>query len=426
MYLQTAIVLGVLVALAALALRPTLGRSDTRALDVALVSCLICASAQILPLPGSIVGKLSPASLRLGRELSLSAPSSLATFSIKPPDSAHALLVLAIALALFWIAREAFRSGGVRTSARVIAAAGLVVSLVAMAQSATAKGLIYWRWRPAQDGPDPFGPFVNRNHFATWVVLAIPLGLGYLAARSRGRDSHEARRPLGARIARALDGRTLFLVVSTVAMTAALALTLSRSGIAALAAALAFGWWLTRPRHGTGGRRWGMATAIALAGAAAAWNAPALVGRFERASIGYADRLIIWRETIPIVRDFWATGSGLGTFESSMAFYQQGDRSVFFNQAHSEYLQLASEGGLLVLLPVAAAVTAFARLAAGRLRADATGVFWMRAGAATGLAGVAFQSIWENGLRIPANALLVAILAAIVIHEPHPSSHPHP
>ena len=424
-YLPAAVAMAALAALAAAIVRPALARGDARVLDTALILCLACAALQIVPLPASIVGALSPASLRLWGELSLGGPPGRTALSILPRDSVHALLVLATAVAVFWMTRETFRVAGVRAAARAVAFAGFVVSLIAIAQSVTARGLLYWTWRPTFEGPEPFGPFVNRNHFATWVTLAIPLCLGYLAARSRGRDPRDAMRPLGARIARALDGRTLFLLAAAVTMSVALMLTLSRSGIAALGVALAWGLWLTRARHGRG-RRWGLATAVLLAGVAAIWNAPALISRFGRSSVGYADRIMIWRETLPIVRDFWATGSGLGTFESSMAFYQQSDRSVFFNQAHSEYLQLASEGGLLVALPVAAAAVAFWRLAAARLRADATWMYWIRAGAAIGLVAAALQSIWENGLRIPANALLAAILAGIVVHEPHSNNRPHP
>jgi O-antigen ligase len=379
---------------------------------------------QVVPLPASIVGTIVPAAVRLGRELTLDGASPLTTSSIRPADTVQALIVLAMALAVFWMARETFRTGGVRTSVRAIAIAGFVVSLVALAQSATARGLIYWRWRPTYEGPEPFGPFVNRNHFATWAVLAIPVCLGYLAARSYGRDHRDAPRPLRTRIAHAIDARSMWLMASIVALTAALAMTLSRSGIAALGASLAAAWWLTRGRGGRTGRRAAVAAAIAAAGAIAFWNAPALAGRFARTAVGYADRLIIWRETLPIVRDFWATGTGLGTFESAMAFYQQADRSVFFNQAHSEYLQLAAEGGVLLVAAAAGAMAAFVRLAVRRLREDLTGVFWIRAGAAAALAAAALQSVWENGLRIPANALLAAILAAIVVHEPH--NHPTP
>jgi O-antigen ligase len=260
---------------------------------------------------------------------------------------------------------------------------------------------------------------VNRNHFATWAVLAIPVCLGYLAARSEGRGARGSRPPLGARIAQALDARTLGLLASVIVLMAALVTTLSRSGAASLGAALLGAWWLTRSRAAGMGRRLGVAAALGGAGAVAVWNAPVLVSRFAEASVGYADRLIIWRETIPIIQDFWLTGVGLGTFESAMAFYQQTDRTVFFNQAHSEYLQLAAEGGLLLVAAAAGAVVAFLRLARARLSQDVTGMFWMRAGAATGLTAAALQSVWENGLRIPANALLAAILAAILVHEPH-------
>jgi O-antigen ligase len=398
---------------------------NARALDAWLVFFVVLATFQVVPVPTSIAGAITPASVRLGGELTLHSGATFATASIRPVDTMSALIVLATALMVFWMARETYRTGGVRTSARAIAFMGFVVSLVALAQSATARGLMYWRWRPMYEGPEPFGPFVNRNHFATWAVLAIPLCLGYLAARSFGRG-HTDPRPLRTRIADAIDARAMWLLASVVALTAALALTLSRSGIAALGAALGAAWWLTRRRSGRMGRRVAVAAAIAAAGAVVLWNAPALAGRFARMGIGYADRLTIWRETLPIVRDFWTTGTGLGTFESAMAFYQQADRSVFFNQAHSEYLQLAVEGGVPLIVAAAGVAIAFVRLAASRLRADLTGMFWVRAGAAAGLTAVALQSVWENGLRIPANALLAAILAAIVVHEPHHHQTPRP
>ena len=44
-------------------------------------------------------------------------------------------------------------------------------------------------------------------------------------------------------------------------------------------------------------------------------------------------------------------------------------------------------------------------------------MFWVRAGAASGLAAVLVQSIWETGLTLPANAVLFAILAGIALHD---------
>jgi hypothetical protein len=42
---------------------------------------------------------------------------------------------------------------------------------------------------------------------------------------------------------------------------------------------------------------------------------------------------------------------------------------------------------------------------------------WMRVAGVAALLGVAVQSIWETGLTLPANGMLAAALAALVVHE---------
>ena len=43
-------------------------------------------------------------------------------------------------------------------------------------------------------------------------------------------------------------------------------------------------------------------------------------------------------------------------------------------------------------------------------------------GALSGLFGVAVQSVWETGLTTPANAVLAALAAAIVVHRSGPAA----
>jgi O-antigen ligase len=145
----------------------------------------------------------------------------------------------------------------------------------------------------------------------------------------------------------------------------------------------------------------------------------AIAERFGASRTGIADRVAIWRDTLPIVRDFWLTGTGAGTYLTSMAVYQRSSPGVIYNQAHNHYLQVASEGGVLVGVPVLLAVIGFVRAAVARFSADRSGMRWIRAGAAAGLFGVAVQSVWETGLTIPANAALAAVLAAIAVHTHH-------
>ena len=149
-----------------------------------------------------------------------------------------------------------------------------------------------------------------------------------------------------------------------------------------------------------------------------AWaDIPALRARVAGAPSGVANRLTIWRETMPIVRDFWLTGTGAGTYQQAMFVYQRSSRAVYLNQAHNHYLQVAAEGGVLLAGAVILALAAFLRAARARLTGDRSGLFWIRAGAACGLGAVALQSVWETGLVMPANSALAALLAAIVVFE---------
>jgi O-antigen ligase len=143
-----------------------------------------------------------------------------------------------------------------------------------------------------------------------------------------------------------------------------------------------------------------------------------LAARFGGAAPAAVDRLTIWRETLPVIRDSWLTGTGLGTYLTAMLVYQQTQAGVIFNQAHNHFLQIATEGGLLAAIPAALAAASLVRAGARALRNDTSGIYWIRAGAAAGLGGVAAQSVWETGLTIPANGALAAVLLAILLHTP--------
>ena len=254
---------------------------------------------------------------------------------------------------IYWSARTVFeREGGLRTVSRALAWTGLAASAVAFVAHRTAPRLIYGFWVPItrSDNPTPYGPFVNRNHFATWLLLAIPLVGGYALARVSTRATD---RPVD--VEAALDARMVGLIASVCLMTAALLSSLSRSGIVGLAAALVLLVLLAAGRISMGRLAW-LVTAIALllAAATAYVNVPGLLSRLDDAvPTGLGGRTAIWNETWPMARDFAWTGLGVGAFERGMLVYQQSPRSIFFNHAHNQYLQLLVEGGLLLLVPCA-------------------------------------------------------------------------
>jgi O-antigen ligase len=423
-YGGTLVVPGLLTAALAVAYRPrVLGGGPAPRLDRWLLVATGAMVLQLLPLPRSVVGAISPAALWAAERFALVAPAGPIPLALDLQDASGAVVLFAGSLLLFATARQVFDTGGVRTVARGIAVAGLALAALAIAQAATAHGLMYWRWRPVYERAFPFGPFVNRNHFGTWAMMAVPLCIGYLLAHL---DAHRAGAPGSwrRRIVAALDGRAWLLLVSIVMLMAATAVSLSRSALLGMTVAVLTGGLLARRRgrlapHGHG---WSLAAAIgggtAMAAVLLGVEPTAVTERLAASGVGLAGRVEIWRTTLRILEDFPLTGTGVGTFQSAMVLYQQSSAGVIFNQAHNHYLQVAAEGGLLVGVPIALAMAAFARSGAEALARDASGMFWLRAGAASGLAGVAAQSLFEAGLLTPANALLAAVLAAIVLHVP--------
>jgi O-antigen ligase len=302
---------------------------------------------------------------------------------------------------------------------------GFVCALVSLAQRATAPRTVLWKWTVPDPRAIPFGPFVDRNQLATWLVLAICLVAGYLVMHVRAHMGDRLREGAHATLVALSGGGALAALGCLAAMLITLAATLSRSGFVALVAAAVVGTSLAR-RDRMRSVWVGIAAASALVGIAAWLNLPALAQRIMSTlsppDPNAVSRLTIWRDTMRIVGAFPLFGTGQGTFADAMFVYQQTARQVLFNHAHDEYLQLLTEGGLVMLLLVIAGLVLLARAARVRLAGDEGSHRFVRIGACAGLVAVAVQSIWETGLRAPANLLLAAILAALAVVDRGESS----
>jgi len=416
-YPWTLIPLYVLTAVLLVIVRPAL-LGESVEIDVALMLALACAAFQLVPLAAGIRHALSPNADVL---LAVLQPGPLAAvprpLSIDPERTMTWLPSGAAAVVLFWCARASFSGGGVRRSIRAIAWIGLAVSVFAIVHRWSAPHLLYWHWQPLDAGGTTFGPFVNRNHMATWLLLALPTVTGYVATRAAARSNRAD--DVTAVVGSVEDATTVWLVASIAAMLAALIVSQSRSGIIGLAGGAAFGALVARAANQTVRRGWAAASiVVAVIVAGALTSTDTLVNRFVTTQTPeMGGREEIWKQTLPMVRDFAGTGVGIGAFGTAMLVYQTGNRLFFFNQAHDQYLQFAAEGGALVGLPVLAVIVCFGAAAARRLRGDRSPAFWMRLGAAAGLVAVGVQSFWETGLRMPANGVLCAVVAAIALRD---------
>jgi putative inorganic carbon (hco3(-)) transporter len=413
-YWWTLVPAAIAVVFATAALPPRILTAHRRWLDAGLLCCVACGLLQLVPLPIAWRALLSPHAGDFDRAIRFgqAATPSTAPLSIAPAATLKAVGMAALTVLTFWSARETAARGVLRTLARPVAWSGLAVSVIAIFFRAEGAELIYGI-APVASNAVPYGPFVNPNHLGTWLILALPLTCGYAVARIR-------RRANGQSLAARLDAPMVWLLGSATVMLMAAIISLSRSTAVGLCAGAMVGaaCALRRTPRAAG---W-IAAAAVVAIAIALWL-PAtmrLASRFEKPEFTATwARPQIWRETLPIAHDFALTGTGMGGYSTAMLLYQKTDRTLFFNQAHNQYLQFATDGGLMLLIPLFWSAIAFGVGVTRRLNADLTPMFWIRAGAVAAIAGALVQSLWETGLRMPANALLFALVCALAIADEH-------
>jgi hypothetical protein len=400
-----------------------LGRSTVpRALVAGVAAIGVAVLVQLVPLPAEWLRALAPATDSVLREYQLGyAAGSWGRISIAPEATWTALhLFAAFATLMLGVARFVTRST-VRSVAVGIVMLGVVIAVTGMVQRATFDGKIYGFWEPQMPG-SVFAPFVNRNHFAGWMLMAIPLTLGVLGASiSRGmRTVHPTFRDRVLWFSSPEANRAILVAGAAVVMALSLVLTMSRSGMLSIAAALAVMATMALARHGSTGRRVAHSAylTVLVVGIVAWVGVDAIAARFEADStVTLSGRFEIWRDTLDIARDFWLTGTGLNTYGVATLFYQTSVPGLHLREAHSDYLQLAAEGGLLLCVGVVLAIGAFATEVRRRFGTAEGSSYWIRAGAVTGIVAIALQSTVEFSLQMPGNAAFFAVLCGIALHH---------
>lgn len=403
----------------------------TRSLDLTLITLVAAIGLQLIPLPAPVAALLSPKTQPLSNSLhfAVGAPSAWQTLSIDPKATAAALVTLLLGMTSFWIARATFGSGGqTRHFFRALGLLAALAAVVAALQKAVSPHLLMGLVTPEARNANPLGPFLNRNHFAAWLLMTSAVTVGHLVAHLHIHPAY--RQGPRAAVKRFLVSGALLSGIGVVVMIGMLLMTLSRSAAAGLGVGALVGGWLGRARLRVD--RTTLPSILVGVGVALLLlvlfiDIEGWLSRLQN-SLGMAgedfDRLTIWRESLPIVRDFPLAGTGAGTYGRAMGQFQESrvwvgsmQQWAYFNTAHSHYVQLAVEGGLLLVIPALTAVALLVKLGLKAIRADKGEVFWMRVGAAAGLVGIAVQSLWEVALIMPANAVLAGVLAGLLLHR---------
>jgi O-antigen ligase len=272
------------------------------------------------------------------------------------------------------------------------------------------------------------GTFVNRNHYAGYLVMCLSAGIGLLLSQLSTDQVRNWKERLRGWLRLMLSPKIrlrLYLAV----MVVALVLTRARMGNVAFFTALGFAGALAV----LSGRRFSWRVVVFLASLLVVdmlilgkwFGFDQLVERLEQTQPTQEARVWSNAYTIDYLKDFPLTGSGGGSFYGVFPNYQAPNLQGFHLHAHNDYLEFAVELGI----PAALALAAFVSLAlwsAWRVQRERHTPLYRGAGFAVTMTVLwaAIHSTTDFNLQMPANALtFVTVLALAFISRglPRPS-----
>ena len=299
----------------------------------------------------------------------------------------------------------------------LVVSIGFALSLIGIIQHMTWNGKIFWII-PVYQG-NPFGPWVNGNHFSGYMEMAMLLGVGLILKEARigsRRRHRDFRRRAAPKVALAAFMLAL--------MAAATIMAGSRGGIFSLALVactyfyLQASVWLSRRRFARAGKALAMAPLLLCAAGITYYILKGSEVYVPETGVesSFAGRVTAWKGVVRMIGANPLTGTGLGSFSPAFPMFKEYGDSAVWDQAHDEYLQILAESGIVGFALFAWGLLVFWRNYLGPLLRKS----WREQppvvlGAGLGMLALLFHSLVDFNLQIPSNGLLFVTLGGIVL-----------
>jgi O-antigen ligase len=316
-------------------------------------------------------------------------------------------LLVTYLIVVFLMSQVFTRRGHWRAFVWFLMTLGFFVSIFGILQHLTFNGKLYW-FRVMRFGGLPFGPYVNRNHFAGFAEMIIPIALVPLVLGKVRRE------------------RIFLVALFAVVPIVALVLSASRGGIVSFGVQMVILFLLLMMRRVQS--RYVIFGGVLVLGAMMAvyWiGVQQVLVRFaniQNLEVSTGKRKAMRLDTIRIFRDHPIIGTGLGTLEMVYPPYDSVYDGKIVNHAHNDYLEGLAEtgiiGGLCCLwfLGVVLVSSLKGMVALGSSFGSALNLSGLVA-----CSGILVHSLVDFNLHIPANALLFFVSAHMAVVRLQPT-----
>lgn len=381
---------------------------------------------QCVPLPQMLVKWMSPATHRLYAD-------SAAAISVPLP----ALLPLSVCsyttmtewrelfayVMLFALMVHNIRSPRqIRRLAFLIIAVGLFESLYGMMEYFSGRNQIFFLKKTSNFAVS--GTFINKNHFAGYLELVIPLAFSLLFARLNERSQASSKW-----FVRFLDEKYMKVLLTSFVLfvlIAGLLLSGSRGGIISFAGGMVCLLLLSFQRRLLRKKAFAVLFVILFAGVIAfTLGHDIVINRLQTfqgvsADGSFQQRQIYWKDTLRIVRDFPISGAGYGTFAHIYPKYQSFFSDLTIEYAENDYVQLLSETGLSGFMLTGSIILLYCRSTwnAWKIQQSRWAIM-LTTGGLSALCSLLIHSAIDFNLQIPSNAFLFTAIAAMTTVAAH-------
>ena len=366
-------------------------------------------------------------------------PSAKVSISLDREGTWGQIRLLVIAMAGLLLGCRYFRTKrDIVLLLSVITFNGTVIAFFGIISKLTDNGKMFW-FHEVIGGSAHFGPFVNRNNGAGYLLMCLACAIGLLPILMQRKQTRGPRNIVSKEIPfwrqlkiqllefiAELNATKVAILFAAIVIAAAIPSSLSRGAVVALLVAsigtiLIYGM-ARKPRNST-------FVLVPLAGfalALASWIGfgDELMTRFESidvVDVNDADgRIKHWKDTWPAVKDMGILGSGLGSYKGVHRLYRTDEERTMFVYAENQYFQSLVEAGWVGLI-----VFLIAWLLAFRyvllLLFDGSSPTTIAVGTmgAFLLISQAVASVFDFGFYIPSNMLLLAMLVGFLGYHAH-------
>ncbi len=367
--------------------------SNNIKLIVSLCAIPIYAFIQILPMPVQILKIISPKAYELYTFYSVTERNFL-PISLHPYRTLSNMIQIVYGVTVFMPFYFLVRNRlSIERTIKIFSLFGFILAFFALIQMATWNGKIYWV-REVTSGT-PFGPFVNRNHYAGFIDMLILPTIGIAFTRQRK------------------EKQVLFGFFAVI-MVVSVFMSLSRAGIISFIISFAvFSLFIIYKKF-----RYNKKVAIAIFLSVIVsyliyLGVDPVIERFYHTDLTREERFTLWADTYKGFKDFILTGSGLGTFLNVFPLYSSKPSTIIYDHAHNDYIEFLIEAGIIGVILIFTFSYYYIKHAIKGIWKGDLGI--IRISLVSSIISILIHSIFDFNLHITSNILLLSYTMAIFL-----------